>query len=132
MTRYVQHKSGVGKKWEVLDDYDDSWRVDKQGTVSKAACHWLPKSEYVEVPAPPTVPAPDRWVDVTEQCTADSASLYHAVGPTRPLIAVSTAQWNHEGVYRLRKVKSCYMSHTVHVNDPTYHWAFIVERKEPA
>ena len=56
--RYVQHVSGIGEKWEVAERIDASdvhfeWIV-KAKFVS-AGHHYLPKSEYHEVPAP------ERW-----------------------------------------------------------------------
>ena len=117
MTRYVQHQSGAGKMWEVIDEYDDSWRVDKQGTVSKAASHWLPKSEYVEVQA-----SESRWVDVTAACEVQAKG-------------VITDGLYHRGQsltyrdYRLRKVKM--WTDDVPLNEATKAWAFIVERREP-
>ena len=49
--RYVQHKSGIGEIWEMVEwirDYE--WKV--MAKMDKVDYHYLPKSEYIEVPAP--------------------------------------------------------------------------------
>lgn len=65
MTKYVQHKSGVGEKWEVIAEHDNdaAYRVrGKRLDIHPTLEHYLPKSEYLEVPAP------ERWEDVTDRC----------------------------------------------------------------
>ena len=76
MRKYVQHISGQGEKWEVWvptdgGDYDDKkqWLV-KEPTQS-TLIYYLPRSEYREVLAP------EKWVDVTEQCSYSSALCFH-------------------------------------------------------
>ena len=104
MTRYVQHKSGIGEKWEVRNECAITW--DCTGADTYAL--YLPKSEYVEVPAP------DRWVDVTAECEVQANGVF-------------TDGLYHRGQsltyrdYRLRKVQH-----------GQFGWAFIVERKEPS
>jgi hypothetical protein len=56
--RWVQHKSGQGEKWKVLDvSYNteppekDSWCVEAGIGIDRH--YFLPKSEYVECPPPP-------------------------------------------------------------------------------
>ena len=116
MTRYVQHKSGQGRIFRVDEDNMGCWEI----YVSDLEQHcWVPKSEYVVVSPP--VPAPDRWVDVTESCHlgADALCAWH----------------NHNCVltvlsgYRLRKVPICTGNGAGH--EATKQWAFIVERREP-
>ena len=67
--RYVQHMSGIGEKWEVAERNDASdvhfeWIV--KAKVLSAGHHYLPKSEYHEVPAP------ERW----ERCEKLRLILY--------------------------------------------------------
>ena len=112
MTRYVQHQSGAGQMWEVRLSISDAWQCYDMATNN---VYFLPKSEYLEVPAP------DHWVDVTEYCLlgADALCAWH----------------NHNCVltvlsgYRLRKVKM--WTDDVPLNEATKAWAFIVERREP-
>lgn len=67
-SRWVQHISGHGEKWELdgtrpseyESDYD--WCVKAKHRDPKCTRHWLPKSEYV------LCDPPERWVDVTKEC----------------------------------------------------------------
>ena len=109
MIRYVQHKSGIGETWEVIpEDHNEvAYRVrGKQRAIHPALVHYLPKSEYVEVPAP------ERWVDVTADCNVGADALCAWHNDNCVLTVLSG--------YRLRKVQ--------HGNCG---WAFIVERREP-
>lgn len=108
--RYVQHKSGQGEMWTMKDaaynDWDNPfWLVERAGLV---AC--LPKSEYVEVPAP------EAWIDVTSECIL--TNLEDAIGHLAQNIGAGRG-------YRLRKIQ---------VNNPDREpdrWAFIVEKRQP-
>jgi hypothetical protein len=69
MSTWVAHKSWQGEKWKLTDDdrecnrdmKNPMWVVSaNNGNPSGIFC--LPKSEYVEVPAP------DAWIDVTSEC----------------------------------------------------------------
>ena len=113
MTRYVQHKSGMGEKWEVRNEYAITW--DCTGADNYAL--YLPKSEYIEVPAPVM---PDRWVDVTADCTiAFNGEIWHDYKNVT-FYASNSDKQEPDRVYRLRKVQH-----------GQFGWAFIVERKEP-
>lgn len=48
-TRWVQHMSGQGARWKVIEERRGEWRVASCETTY----HDLPKSEYQLVPAPP-------------------------------------------------------------------------------
>ena len=61
MSKYVQHKSGVGEKWKVEGEEEDVWYIKREPFNL-----WLPRSEYLEVPGP------ERWEDVTEFMHEDS------------------------------------------------------------
>ena len=97
MSRWVQHISGLGAKWEVSDLLRPLWMRD--GIVvsenewlvlhasSKAPVHLLPKSEYV------LCDPPEQWENVTEQC--EDRITNYAVGESSVLhegkrIAVTT------------------------------------------
>ena len=114
MTRYVQHKSGIGEKWEVRNECAITW--DCTGADNYAL--YLPKSEYVEVPAP------DRWVDVTADCEPI---------PSEDDIAHHGHVIISKLGYRLRRLRL--FDHGQHQDgtafQPVEQWAFIVERKEP-
>jgi hypothetical protein len=100
MTRYVQHKSGQGETWQVHTEQIATW-----GIKYKPDWLYLPKIEYVEVPAP------EVWRDVTSQC----GLIHHLeVMGKRDVCSVRNG-------YRLRKVCDC---------DPMPPVAFVVERKE--
>lgn len=111
--QWVQHMSGQGEKWEISQEYEDSWSVNRK-TVLSVARHWLPKSEY-RLCTPPEV-----WKDVTEECVAstNAALAVHHRGKVCTHGGVGYPE-----VYKLRKVKI-----------ELYHegrsfWAFIVEQK---
>lgn len=74
--RYVQHISKQGRKWELdgntREEYESAteWVVKSEDGSER---HFLPKSEYV------LCPPPERWVDVTAECTLDEcgAIMHH-------------------------------------------------------
>lgn len=79
MTKYVQHISGQGEKWEVNDTYMDQieWCVYSQA--ERLGFHYLPKSEYRECPSP------QKWVECTRGAvtiTPNGDRLYPAGTPT--------------------------------------------------
>lgn len=43
---HVQHVSGFGYIWDVIDDLGDEWEVKSK--TSEADSHFLPKCEYAE------------------------------------------------------------------------------------
>ena len=112
MSRYVQHQSGMGEKWEVDADAGIAWRINAKGC--DTMYYYLPKSEYLEVPAP------DRWVDVTADCEPI---------PSEDDIAHHGHVILSKLGYRLRKVPICTGNGAGH--EATKQWAFIVERREP-
>lgn len=110
MTIWVQHLSGQGEKWEVTDMGYYSWATKPNPAMHN---YYLPKSEYVECEPP------ERWVDVTADCTvSEEGALVHA-GQTKLAFGI----FPQEKGYRLRKI-DC--------DTANKKWAFIVERKEPA
>lgn len=62
-TKYVQHKSGIGEKWEIMCQNICQYGA-KHEMKDAIGAHWLPKSEYV--PCEP----PERWEDVTSEYEA--------------------------------------------------------------
>ena len=124
MTRYVQHTSGQGRIFRVDDDNVFCWNIYVSDLVQHC---WVPKSEYVLVPL--TVPAPDRWVDVTEQCTVDE---HDGLGDQQSIRDEGEKMvcWTEpKSCYRLRKVPICTGNGAGH--EATKQWALIVERREP-
>ena len=92
MSKYVQHRSGDGEKWEVLTKWEDGFNARTSGRV-----YYLPSSEYVECSPP------EEWQDVTEECDWGNA------GEGMEAIIF------HQGLrlladrgYRLRKIKDMY------------------------
>jgi len=49
MSRWVQHISGQGRKWEVISGPVENYEVMSE---DRQTHHWLPKSEYRECPPP--------------------------------------------------------------------------------
>lgn len=102
--RYVQHISGQGKKWEVMEPkeaanvmgipcLDDEWPVQSN---DGRGWHSLPKSEYN------LLPPVKRWVDVTAECSAQFENIIHAKpGGLVPLIRTNGRLVDG---YRLRRV----------------------------
>lgn len=59
MATWVMHKSGTGKKWEVLNTRGSAWLVKSP---DDEPVNWdLPQSEFV--PCDP----PEQWEDVTDR-----------------------------------------------------------------
>lgn len=108
MERWVQHISGLGDKWEVLDEWRSEWKVRAEAT-SPAEFYCVPKSEYV------LCDPRERWVDVTKHCV--SLSMNH-IYDEKERIAIE-----NNSFYRLRKM---WLRH----GDNAPQWAFIVEQKE--
>lgn len=95
MSKYVQHRSGDGEKFEVHEEHFNAWSIFlcKPGVPD----YRLPKSEYVECSPP------EEWQDVTEECDWGNA------GEGMEAIIF------HQGLrlladrgYRLRKIKDMY------------------------
>ena len=66
--RYVQHKSGIGEKWEVCSDTLNTWTV--RSTESGLGVFTIPKSEYIEVPAP------EQWELITALINASRSMVF--------------------------------------------------------
>jgi hypothetical protein len=106
--KWVQHISGQGEKWEVVQDYPTTsqWGV-KVGKGFAAYYHWLPKSEY-RLCEPPEV-----WVDVTDQCVITESGL---------------VRLDHEnGTHTYASSTSGYRFRKIVIPEG---YAFIVERKQ--
>ncbi len=114
MTRYVQHRSGDGKTWEVRHEYAAHWNVvrDRRDQLS---AYDLPKSEYLEVPAP------EVWTDVTSDC--EVGVIYTGIAQGSKAITGPAVDG-----FRLRKVRVFDENGENILN----RWAFIVERKVPS
>lgn len=115
--QWVQHISGQGEKWEVLDDNKASWNVI---SILSGASFLFPKSEYR------LCPAPEVWRDCTEhvqeQWIAENVGLPHASKEYTFLLNGMGMGLN----MRLRKVQA-----SVELSDKHWStgWAFIVEKK---
>lgn len=121
MAQWVQHKSGQGEKWEVVNGVSGSFYVTVFRDNGYAG--YLPKSEYV--PCDP----PERWVDVTEQCTVVGSGNIILWGDTR--LTEHTYFTRDCGDYRLRKVQLFRnATDALSIKAPEPQWAFIVEKKE--
>ena len=123
--QWVCHISGQGEKWEVHEEYDDSWSVNKQ-SVSRSARHWLPKSEYI------LCEPLERWVDVTKDVRERHA--YSTKSDPNPNAGdfvtheiTDLAKLTCGGKYRLTKVRAIIEGR----HAGTYCPAFIVEKREP-
>lgn len=76
MSRWVQHISGQGEKWEVRDGYNplsSNWSVYGKHSAER---HYLPKSEYRECPPP-------RRRVTGEMQVSHTGTLIHKDGGTR-------------------------------------------------
>lgn len=114
MSKWVQHISGQGEKWEVAHEYADVWLVRFYKSDHVPDHISLPKSEYHEVPAP------EVWKDVTAECgyapprcgglSSGMSRIYHE-GHTSTVCEIYTQ-------YKMTKVQ---------IGE---RWAFIIERKE--
>lgn len=115
MTRWVQHVSGQGAKWEVVETKGEThtWMIKNVHGDEDYLLLYLPKSEY-QLCAPPEV-----WRDVTEECELFHDTNFEGITHGRVSRFQST-QWG-EG-YRLRKVQA----KDLYPND----WAFIVEQTD--
>ena len=98
MPRYVQHISGIGAQWKLHDrtryNSDHShmdWCVYQDG----CGTLFLPKSEYVEVPAP------EVWLDVTADCELFADDGFHGLSHEH-ISRYQSTQYAED--YRLRKV----------------------------
>ena len=128
--RYIQSiYSKDARVWEVRDcpyNYasppSNDWCVEVEGGL-----HWLPKSEYVEVPAP------ERWADVTAQCVVDDYE--NRVGAFWSIIHAADGNRNGPNVmskenkgYHLKKVQVNFIGPGVD-HGCQRGMAFIIERK---
>jgi hypothetical protein len=125
-TRYVQHVSGQGEKWQVASEKCDPsnelfWTV----TFPFPQSHYLrlPKSEYR------LCEPPERWMDVTDECEAmekdgvgDQATIRH----NRDVVVYTSPG----SPYRLRKVL-LWKTLASGCLAPEQCWAFLVEKREP-
>lgn len=123
--RWVQHKSGIGEKWQVTAEYPTTF--DCTARPLPATSIILPKSEYVL--CPPT----EQWSDVTAECEFmnDLQHIWHRRGNHSVLVLGHGATNLYDG-YRLVKVRT----HLDPILTPDgvisgKGWAFIVEKREP-
>ena len=118
ITRYVQHKSGQGEKWELAHPVEmvriyEEWSVRKK---DRTGNFYLPASEYI------LCDPPEVWRDVTE----DMADLITENSSTRFQAAPCGIMMNICVVargYRLRKVQPWLQAGDMRA-------AFIVEKRE--
>ena len=118
MSKWVQHKSGQGEKWEVDERYsehNDFYRV-RQPHDSQYVLR-LPISEYIECSPP------EEWEDVTAECDWGSAGE----GLEATIFHSGLSLLAGRG-YRLRRVK-LYPAE-LGTGDNRTKWAFIVERRK--
>lgn len=118
--RYVQHISGVGARWALHDRTDYNSEPHPDWCVQQEECGrlFLPRSEYVEVPAP------EVWVDATEDLS-ESARVLTLNSGTLHAYRVGTLPPQ----YRLRKVAVSLIGPGTPRSCDT-RWAFLVEQKE--
>ena len=91
-TKWVQHISGEGEKWEVTDFEEDQW-MTVLATKKWGNRYFLPKSEYA------SCDPHARWVDVTDECTVETMDDIQWINHGKmPAIRVELSE------YRLRKV----------------------------
>ena len=121
-TRWVQHISGVGEKWKLHDTtgYNGQPRVDWCVHREGYGTLFLPKSEFVEVPAP------EVWRDVSADCALFGDAVSHGILHQR-LSRYQSTQWGEEG-YRLRKVQVNRVGPGV-PHGCQKQWAFLIEQK---
>lgn len=113
MAQWVQHKSGIGEKWEVGardPSSSDTWMISRPHQFNL----FLPKSEYVLCDPPQS-----RWVDVTAECEPCCGNgLIHGELQLNMPITQSP-----QSRYRLRKVL------LEHGPTATQKYAFVVEKE---
>jgi len=111
----VQHISGVGEKWEMVDDdYNTSTRNKDWSVMAHEIGdrHYLPRSEYR------LCDPPERWVNVTGDCRLMDGNRFQCCIVHND-IPIAT------GIgYRLRKVEVNFID-----GGNPLGWAFIVEKK---
>lgn len=114
---YVQHQSGQGAKWKLegCDNHEYAWRsiCDEPGYGNYFV--YLPKSEYV------VVPAPEVWMNVSDEVdyrrvSSEVSGLFHK----GQQIVVGNG-------YRMRLVQ---VNFKAQLNTPSQ-WAFLVEKRQP-
>lgn len=127
--RLVQHISGQGEKWAVVDSTQNGWKVRIPEGLAMGSESWFPKSEYV------LCDPLEEWEDVTGQC---EVGRYGGEAPSLNGHLYACDRSNNsinaffDRDYRLRKVQ-------VWTEDANYsdmlrkskQWAFIIERKKP-
>jgi hypothetical protein len=105
VAKWVQHKSGQGEKYKVVEVQDETvWRHDRPLGM---ADFLLPKSEYLES-SPPAI----EWIDVTEEYMTNG----FVVG-----LKCSPNEWATPPTDRLRKIEIPY--------GVTKREVFIIERR---
>jgi hypothetical protein len=120
VSRYVQHISGQGEKWEVVESFfcSSQWAVKAEMFGSH---HFLPKSEYK------LLEPPERWVDISTRCVTCervAAEQGSVLEDDRVVIA------RIERGYRLRKVLLWTVQPSTNILGESQA-AFLVERREP-
>jgi len=92
---YVQHKSGQGERWEVMDDSGLGWVVRNHAFPR----FFVPKSEYVPCP---------EWQDITARIEVQDGT--YCVDP------IEAKRWlAMPNGYRLRKVEVWQTAHNNNV-----------------
>lgn len=112
--KWVQHISGQGEKWEVVQEWSDGRNVRR---VRDGLVYLFPIDEYVEC-SPPEV-----WVDATDEFKVSEGG--------GNLICKMDGTWlssKNDG-YRLRKVE-LYWAHPDSKQN-CIQQAFIIERRQP-
>jgi hypothetical protein len=120
MAKWVQHKLG-GERYELVerDNHDYAWRARCTAPGYGNYFLYLPKSEYVEVPAP------EVWTDITSDCvTCNLYSEPHGSVLENRVYVIARIDRG----YRLRKIPICTGDGPGH--EPIKQWAFIVEKRE--
>lgn len=127
MSKWVQHQSGQGEKWEVYDEGDRVWMCSQKRYhgLSLPGLH-LPKSEYIEVPAL------EVWEDITDKLILISASpsgdwFDQWKMPDREEYAVIA---NAKDGYRLRKMTASVTTVKPDPMDPSASRLMVNEHKD--
>ena len=123
MARYVQHKSGQGEAMAVYNESEFAWCVRMPAPCIQGVSFSVPKSEYIEVPAP------EVWEDVTEICGVVNGSDGCASDGCTSIVLPDGRTIGHTHTnYRLRKVQ-LETPHKCGMEISSTKWAFIIERR---
>jgi hypothetical protein len=90
MAKWVQHISGQGQKWKLVENQSDQWCW---GTVVVGCSnYYLPKSEYVECDPP------ERWEDVRVRVASNGWSICGIEEDYNRIIAIPEPGYRFERV----------------------------------